>query len=60
MGKRVSGLGVAAYSRNWRSGTLKRWHFASLTIDDWIVELDGEHGVVYLNPLHFPHPFSCI
>ena len=47
---------MATYFEKLAIGDLKRWHFASLTIDDWIVELDGEHGVVYLNPLHFPHP----
>ena len=53
------GLRVLVWQRIfsiWRLGTLRRWHFASLRIDDWIVELDNNRGNVYLNSMSFPHP----
>lgn len=41
----------------WRSGTLLRWRFASLLVDDWVVELDGDMTeIVYLHASRYPHP----
>ena len=45
-------------SQRWRAGTMRRWRFASLEIDDWVVELDSDslHEQVYLNAHRYPHP----